>query len=248
MSLLLLAICLVVGLLIGAVGIGGVLLVPALAFVIGIDVHRAIPACMLAYLPTGIVGAVVYARHGSIRRDMIAVLCAGAIPAAFAGSLLLGAIPPSAILILIAALMVVSGVDALYKVYKRQPSPESTDRPGRGWLATIGLVTGFGSALTGTGGPLILVPSAVFIGLPVLTAIGLSQVIQVPIALFASAGNWLAGSLDLRLALNIAVGLVVGTLVGASLVHRMPEDPLLKIIAWFLVLVGGAIALRLVLT
>ncbi len=91
-------------------------------------------------------------------------------------------------------------------------------------------------------------PSAVYIGLPVLTAIGLSHVIQVPIALFASSANWLAGSLDLRLAMNIAAGLVVGTLVGANLVHRLPAEPLRKIIAWFLVLVGAAIALRLVLT
>lgn len=247
MSLMLLAICLVVGLLIGAVGIGGVLLVPALAFVIGIDVHRAIPACMLAYLATGIVGALVYARHGSIRRDMIGYLCAGAVPSAFAGSLLLGSIPPAAILLLIAVLMVVSGGDALRKAYARNPPPVSDDKPPRGWLVGIGLITGFGSALTGTGGPLILVPSAVFIGLPVLTAIGLSQVIQVPIALFASAANWLADSLDFRLALTIAVGMVIGTLAGANLVHRLPAEPLRKIIAWFLVVIGSAIALRLAL-
>ena len=111
----------------------------------------------------------------------------------------------------------------------------------------IGLVTGFGSALTGTGGPLILVPSAVYIGLPVLTAIGLGQVIQIPIAMFASTANWLADSLDLRLAFYIAAGMVVGTLVGAQLAHRLPAEPLRKAIAWLLVVVGSGIALRLVL-
>jgi len=52
-SIALVIICLFVGLLIGAVGIGGVLLVPALAFVADIGVHEAIPACMLSYLATG---------------------------------------------------------------------------------------------------------------------------------------------------------------------------------------------------
>ena len=94
---------------------------------------------------------------------------------------------------------------------------------------------------------MILVPSAVFIGLPILTAIGLGQVIQIPIALFASSANWLAGSLDFRLALTIAAGMVVGTLVGAQLAHRLPAEPLRKAIAWLLVVVGGGIALRLVL-
>ena len=247
MSIMLLAICLFVGLLIGAVGIGGVLLVPALAFVVGIDVHRAIPACMLAYLATGIAGGLVYARHGSIRKDMIGYLCIGAVPSAFAGSLLLGTIPSAAVLMLIAVLMVISGVDALRKAYARNPPPSIEQQPRPGWLATIGLITGFGSALTGTGGPLILVPSAVYIGLPVLTAIGLGQVIQIPIATFASVANWLADSLDFELALTIAAGMVVGTLIGANLAHRLPASPLRKAIAWLLVVVGGMIALRLFL-
>ncbi len=247
MSLLLLAICLFVGLLIGAVGIGGVLLVPALAFVVGIDVHRAIPACMLAYLATGIVGGLVYARHGSIRRDMVGYLFAGAVPSAFAGSLLLGVIAPAVVLMLIAILMIVSGVDSLRKAYARNPLPQAGQAPRPRWLAAIGLVTGFGSALTGTGGPLILVPSAVYIGLPVLTAIGLGQVIQIPIAVFASAANWLVDSLDVELGLTIAAGMVVGTLIGANLAHRLPAAPLRKTIAWLLVIVGGAIALKLML-
>ena len=64
MSLTLITISLVSGLLIGAIGIGGVLLVPGLTFIVGIEVHRAIPACMLSFLATGIIGLIVYPRHG----------------------------------------------------------------------------------------------------------------------------------------------------------------------------------------
>ena len=75
-----------VGLLIGSVGIGGVLLVPALKFMGGIDLHSAIPACMLSYMVTGSVGAFIYARHGTINWSMAIKVCAGALPGAYLGA------------------------------------------------------------------------------------------------------------------------------------------------------------------
>ena len=247
MFLLLVVICIAVGLLIGAVGIGGVLLVPSMALLVEIEVHRAIPACMLAYLATGVVGGLVYARHGSIRWKRAGWLCAGAVPAAFAGSLALPYLPADAILAIIALLMIVSGADALRKAYAARPATAAKREPGTIQFVVIGFVTGFGSAVTGTGGPLILVPTAIYLGLPVLSAVGLSQVIQVPIALFASAGHWLSGNLDLHLALVIAAAMVVGTLAGAGLAHRIPGEPLRKLIAYLLVVVGVGIGLRLLL-
>ncbi len=53
-----------VGALIGGVGVGGVLLVPALVYLGGVDIHVAIAAAMFSYLFTGVVGATVYARRG----------------------------------------------------------------------------------------------------------------------------------------------------------------------------------------
>ena len=55
------------GVLIGCIGIGGVLLVPALTYLGGIDIHVAITSCMVSYMFAGLVGAVSYARKGSIR-------------------------------------------------------------------------------------------------------------------------------------------------------------------------------------
>ena len=55
-----------VGVLIGCVGIGGVLLVPFLTYILGFGIHMSIAAAMFGYIFVGIVGAIVYARHGSI--------------------------------------------------------------------------------------------------------------------------------------------------------------------------------------
>ncbi len=245
MSLTLVLICLLSGLLIGSVGIGGVLLVPALTYLANIPVHQAIPACMFSYLATGAIGALVYSRHGSIRWAEVGWLCLGAIPASLLGSLSLAAISADAALALIATMMVFAGIDTLTRTRRRMPSSTTPRSSGAIVYVLIGAVTGYGSSITGTGGPLILVPIVLYLGVPVLTAVGLSQGIQIPIALFATTGNWIAGSLDLGLGLMIGALLVFGSVTGAMLVHRLPVEPLRQGIAWLLLVVGLAIGLRL---
>jgi uncharacterized membrane protein YfcA len=244
LSIALIFVCLIVGLLIGAVGIGGVLLVPSLNFIAGIGVHEAVPACMLSYLATGTIGVIVYARHGSIQWDKVWWLCLGAVPAAFLGSVSLLSIPPFVVMFLIALLMVFAGIDALIKSYRVGEHSHQTRQLGRVHFVVIGFVTGFGSAITGTGGPLIIVPLIIFLGLPVLTAVGLSQAIQLPIASFASIGNWMSGNLNFNLALLIAAAMVVGSLGGALLVHRLPTEPIRKLIAFLLVFAGVGIGIH----
>jgi uncharacterized membrane protein YfcA len=63
---LLLACTLLVGALIGSVGIGGVLLAPALAFLGGLDVHEAMGTSMWAFVFTGIAGTASFSRRGSL--------------------------------------------------------------------------------------------------------------------------------------------------------------------------------------
>lgn len=243
MSIVLVLICFIVGLLIGAVGIGGVLLVPALTLVSDISLHQAVPVCTLSFLATGVIGVIVYARHGSIQWPKVGWLCLGAVPAAFLGSISLLSIPATVLMLLIAALMILSGLDALLKAYRKQIAESLPGQLSPLQFIGIGAITGFGSAITGTGGPLILVPILIFLGLPVLTAIGLSQAIQLPIAAFASVGNWLSGNLNFDLVWVIAGVLVVGSFAGAMLVHRLPAEPLRKLIAFLLIIFGTAIAI-----
>jgi len=102
----------------------------------------------------------------------------------------------------------------------------------------IGAFTGFLSSVTGTGGPLVLVPILVAASVPVLTAVGLSQVIQVPIAVAATAGNLLYGTVDVVLASILAVSLTIGSWYGAKLAHNVSRDRLRRIVSIVLVVVG----------
>lgn len=234
-TLQLAAVALFVGVLIGCIGIGGVLLVPALIYLGGIDIHVAIASCMVSYMFSGAVGAIAYARAGSIRWKPGLALVAGAMPGAFAGAWAVTLVPDRSLELLIAGLVLFAGVNAL-----RGPPGDAGRRrqPGTPALLLIGAVTGVGSAMSGTGGPLVLVPILVWLGLPVLTAVGLSQLIQLPLATLATAGNLRYGEVDLALGLGIAVLLMAGVAVGARIAHRLSAAHLRLTVAWSLVLVG----------
>ncbi len=243
MSPLLTSLVFVVGILIGGVGIGGVLLVPALKFLGGIPLHVAIPACMLGYILTGTVGAVIYARQGTINWPLAVKVCAGAIPGAYTGAFLLPFVSPIALEFTIGMLVMATGIHA----FGSPPALRETHSAltGAGLIA-VGLITGIGSAMTGTGGPLLLIPILIWCKLPVLTAIGLSQAVQVPISLMATLGNFVHGDVDLELGLLLAVVLAAGAMIGAKTVHRLPVHILKKMIALILSAVGLLMLVRLI--
>jgi uncharacterized protein len=227
------------GLMIGVVGIGGVVLVPALAYFGGIPIHVAIAAAMMSYLLAGLIGTLVYAREKSFRWGMACWLCAGAMPAALAGALAAGRASSLFLEVLIGLVTAASGAHALLASPAGDAHSNAISSPALGF---IGAVTGFGSALSGTSGPLILVPILIWLDVPVLTAIGLSQAIQLPIALLATVGNFFYGYLDPTLAVLLAAGLAIGTFVGARIAHAVPRAALRRAVAMVLVVVGASIA------
>jgi len=233
---------LLVGVLIGCIGIGGVLLVPSLVYIGGMDVHTAIASCMFSYLFSGAVGAVAFARRRSIRWSMCGWLFAGAMPGAYLGALSLAAIPGIALELLVTGLILFVGIYALREESKQDSAPGELSNLQ---LAAIGLLTGAGSALSGTGGPLLLVPILVWLQMPVLTAVGLSQVIQLPVAALASAGNFMHGSIDFAVGAGIAVLLMIGVALGAGLAHRISAAMLKRMVAIALLAVGALLLARL---
>jgi hypothetical protein len=146
---------------------------------------------------------------------------------------------------IIAVLVLFSGI---YAFRQTAPRLSSDARAAPAGLAVVGGITGFGSALSGTGGPLVLIPILVWMKLPLLTAVGLSQVIQLPVAALASVGNFQLGEVDVGASLAIAVLLVLGVMVGARLAHRLPASLLKRIVATVLIAVGIAMSARIIYT
>lgn len=229
------------GLMIGCIGIGGVILVPALVFLAAVPIKVAIPAALLAYILSGLVATIVFARNKSIRWGMALGLCLGATPAAFAGAWSVSAFNRLLLEVCLGLLTLLSGLNSLRT--RKLVETGETEVPN-GVLVTIGGVTGFLSSLTGTGGPLVLVPIMISMRVPALTAVGLSQAIQLPVAIAATLGNILYGKLDLTLGGILAASLTVGTWFGAKLAHVVPRTILRGIVSIALLLIGGFILIN----
>jgi uncharacterized protein len=223
------------GLMIGCIGIGGVILVPALVFLAGIPIEVAIPAALLAYIVSGLVATAVFARKKSIRWGMAIGLCVGAMPAAFAGAWAVSVFDRVLLEVCLGLLTLLSGVNSLRT---QKISEVLNGRVPNKVLLPVGAVTGFLSSLTGTGGPLVLVPILISMSVPVLTAVGLSQAIQLPIAIAATVGNILYGKVDFALGGVLAAGLTIGSWFGATLAHVVPRATLRAIVSVVLVLIG----------
>ncbi|MBM3949855.1 MAG: sulfite exporter TauE/SafE family protein [Rhodospirillales bacterium] len=231
-----------VGVLIGATGIGGVLLVPTLTFLGDVPVHLAVASCNFSYLFTGLVGTALYARKGSISWDMGLWLALGAMPGAYLGAFILPHVPGNVLLALIALLIVFSGLNAVLRAEDGASTRETLNRSA---LAAIGVVVGVGSALSGTGGPLVLVPILLWLKMPAIVAIGLSQTVMVPIALFATAGNVIHGRVDFVLGGALAAIMMIGAFAGADISHRLPAAQLKRVVAVLLIGVGAMMLARI---
>ena len=240
---LVLVAALVMGTLIGCVGIGGVLLPPTLVYLGGFGFHAAAATSTWAFLFCGAAGTLSYSGRRSVDWRMVAWLGAGVVPTAFVGALANAALPESLLMAILAALMVLTGADALL----RNPDDVglTTRRLGALALLAVGTFVGFGSALTGTGGAVLLVPILLLLRTPVLASVGAAQVVALPIVIFSTAGYLLYGSVDF--ALGTVAGLVgaVGVVVGARIAHAAPAATLRRVVATALLCVGLLIAAQM---
>jgi uncharacterized membrane protein YfcA len=231
----------VIGIAIGAVGIGGVLLVPFLTLTLGIDVKHAIAAALLSYVPSCVVAVVLFARRGSIPWREAALLCMAALPTAWVGAHAAQQAPAGLLEAAIGALLLAGGIYALLPprdvaIGQRRLAPAT--------LLGLGGGTGFVSALTGAGGAFVLLPILLLLDIPVLPAIGLGQAIALPIAGLASLANIIAGIVDPWLAAGLAVTLTLGIAIGTPIAHALPQRLLRCLLGSAVLLAGGAMLVR----
>lgn len=230
---------------IGATAIGGLLLVPVLTVFGGYTVHEVIPACMFSTFFSGIVGSFIFGRKGHVGIRDVAIIAVPASLAALAGTYLLPFVPSKGIEITIAILCLGSSVSSVFfegGAWSAESEPELSRR----LLLAIGAGTGFGSALSGTSGPLILLPILSLLGLGPKRSVGMAQAIQLPIGGFAAFANMTMGSIDYSLALPVAGLVVVGSVCGALCAQRLDVSAFRPIIAALMLGCGIFYVVRLI--
>ena len=191
---------LVAGLLIGAIGVGGVILVPCLLQLPleGGEEERlatAVSSCMFSYIFAGLAGSCAYLQRKSVARCSTAWLLVGVVPGAVLGAVTLTVVQPLWIKVVLYSLVALSALFSVFRSVKElrrtdeaaAASSEEVDRwytlapssiAGVTSRVGIGLLVGLGSALTGTSGPVILLPILLTLQWDTLEALGSAQVCQ----------------------------------------------------------------------
>jgi uncharacterized protein len=239
---LLLISALLVGVLAGYVGIGGILLPPALVYVGGLDFHLAAATSMWAFVFAGAGGTFTYLRHRKVDWRMVTWLGAGIVPTALVGAWANVALPESVPMAVLALLIVFTGAVTLL----RSTVVEHVRHFEAPTLLAVGAFVGFGSALTGTGGPVLLVPILLLLRTPVRVAVGAGMAVSLAVTASSTAGYVYYGSVDFVLGTMLGLALVVGVVSSARVAHTTQIKTLQHIVAVALLCIGLLIAVQTV--
>lgn len=224
-------------------GIGGVLLIPALSYIGGLDMRVAMATALFSFFFTGLAGTIQFQRRGSIDWKSTAPLCLTALMCSIAGAWLSSRTDAGALTSVLGVIMMFAGMYTAWGARFTPNAPHPGNRHHYPVLIAIGAVSGMGSGLTGVGGPALSVPLMLLAGFSPLTAIGTGQVLQVAAAFSGSVTNFSYGTIELGTAVVVAALQMAGVWFGAHYAHGAAAATLKKLVAALCVTVGAALLL-----
>lgn len=245
-ALSLAAVSCAVGVSIGMVGIGGILLVPALTMLGNLNIHSSSATALFTFIFTGVLGTYLFARRGSIDWRVSLPVCASALAFSFIGARVNAIMDAAFLSRIIALVILLSGAYIVLPVSRFALSDRKSDSLAKRWalLIAVGTVSGFGSGLSGAGGPLFSVPIMLMLGFAPLTAIGASQVLQIISAAAGTLANLKYGSIDFTVVTWITLFELVGVIIGVRAAHVANVHQLRKAAAWFCLAAGVVMLMR----
>jgi uncharacterized protein len=242
-----------VGIVVGLTGMGGgALMTPILVLFFGIPPIAAVSSDLAASAVMKPFGGFVHARRGTVNWRLVGWLCAGSVPSAFLGVLLLrllgnDAAMQHAITISLGIALLLAAGGLLLKTWagrKRRadgPPPPVHVRPVPTLLlgALGGLIVGLTSV--GSGSLIIVILLAMYPKLRANDLVGTDLVQAIPLVLSAALGHALFGDLQLDVTGAVLIGSVPGVLIGARISSRAPVGPVRS--ALVVVLLASALKL-----
>lgn len=242
MILVAIALGLVIGVSLGALGGGGsILAVPALVYGLGQPVRDAVPTSLMVVGGSAVAGALSHLRSGKVPWRSALLFGAAGIAGSFGGAWMNRRFEENVLLIGFSALMVVAAGAMLRKSAPRDEasavkSCENAWRERPAMVIAVGIGVGVLTGLFGVGGGFILVPAwTLAMGCPVQVSVGASLLVIV----LNSAGGLVAhlgsGSIDLVVALPFTAAAIAGAVAGERLADRVAGARLTRWFAYLLV-------------
>lgn len=236
------------GLLSGMFGVGGgIVMVPLLILLAGMDQRRASATSLAAIVPTAVAGSVTYFANGQVDLVAAALVAIGGIVGGWLGARLLARLPLEWLRWLFIALLVVVAIRLAVAAPDRAADPVPLEAGPALGLVALGLVVGIASGLFGVGGGLIMVPAFMTLfGLGDLMARGTSLVAMIPTAVSGTLTNLRTGIVDLRAALIAGIAATLAAFPGVALAFLVPPEVGGWLFAALLVVAAVQLAIRAV--
>jgi len=251
------------GVLAGLFGVGGgLIMVPALAFVLPrqgvapeIVMQVAIGTSLAVIGLTSISSTRAHHARGGVRWDVLRAFAPGLALGALAGAFVAHGLKGRTLEIIVGSGALLIAVQML-RGNSTPASAPPAPAPPKPELLLVGGLIGLLSALVGIGGGSLSVPYLAARRLPMAQAVGTSAAGGIPIAWAGAAGfaisgfgvvgqpGWHLGYLSGAAFLGLALFSVLTAPLGARLAHRLPAAQLKRGFALLLVLVGTLMLLR----
>lgn len=247
MDLILTAIaCTGVGLLLGFSGIAGFLLPIFYTGVLALAVPESLTISFLCFAVAGVISSWNFYRQGNLPMDLAVPLGASSVVGAVVGVALNSLISADVVKLLLNMVVLASGLSILYRSRPKAGgrAPDAKEEHPllriRWFQLLLGFLVAVICALSGAGGPILLMPILVTLGLGVHKAIGVALFDSIFIALPSVAGYALRvreGGIWPILAVS-CIFLAVGVVVGSRNAHRVRQEPLKIAVAVFSVAIA----------
>ena len=227
-----------VGLFIGWCGVAGFLLPILFTAACGLGVTESLLLSFLCFAVSGAIGSWNYRRRGELPLRPALVLSAGSLAGSLLGAALGGLLEPGTVKVVLYIVVFLSGLAIAVRELRARKGPEKKgDRfPGTPSLLALGFATALLCALSGAGGPVLVMPLLVALGVPAKMAVGVALLDSVFIALsavavYGSRCESLAALVPMLLA--AVLGHALGVFAGSVTAARVPQSLLKRGVAVF---------------
>lgn len=227
-------VCLIVGLLIGWSGIAGFLLPIFFTGSLNLSVPESLSISFLCFFLSGCIGAYSYHKQDFLPLRPSLILSTGSLVGAVIGVSISRYIPTHIFMFILYLVVLLSGLSILIREWKGHANARNakeekrTPPPSTAKLLVLGCITAAICALSGAGGPVLVMPILLLCGFHAKEAVGMALFNSIFIAIPSFVGYSLR--CDLRDVLDILLICVishgVGILIGGKTSQWIPVNVL----------------------
>lgn len=230
---------LLVGGMIGLTGIAGFLLPMLYSGFMGMPAAQGMALSFFAFLISGVLGSWNYYKAKNLDVRLGLLISAGSLAGAAMGVWLNLMIDESVVKKILYLVVLASGISILLRKDKEREREESLHLPA-GVMVAFGFVTGAVCALSGAGGPILVMPLLVVMGVSVKTAVGVALFNSIFIAIPSCIGYSMQCEPETFITL-LAVSMVshgAGVWAGSRNAGILRPEPLKRGVAVFSIIIA----------